>query len=80
MEASFDQGPKKREKPLVLLCVRSNILKTSGFIVFSLKHLKKTIGFIMFSLRSDDKQFVLLCFRSKKLKNHWFYCVFGPKY
>ena len=23
---------------------------------------------------------VLLCFRAKRLKNHWFYCVFAQKY
>ena len=30
----------------------------------------------MFSLKSIEKALVLLCFRSKMLKNHWFYCVF----
>ena len=34
----------------------------------------KTIGFTMCSLKSIEKALVLQCFRSKRLKNHWFYC------
>ena len=33
----------------------------------------------MFSLKSIEKALVLLCFRSKVLKKHWFYCVFAQK-
>ena len=33
----------------------------------------------MFSLKNVEKPLVLLCFRSKMLKNHWFYCVFVQK-
>ena len=40
----------------------------------SLKNVKKTIGFTVFSLKSIEKALVLLCFRSKRLKNQWFYC------
>ena len=39
----------------------------------------KSIGFTLFSLQNVEKQFVLLCFRSKTLKNHWFYCDFAQK-
>ena len=31
----------------------------------------------MFSLKNVKKPLVLLCFRSKMLKNHWFYFVFA---
>ena len=31
----------------------------------------------MFSLKSIEKALVLPCFRSKKWKKHWFYCVFA---
>ena len=31
----------------------------------------------MFSLKKVKKALVLLCFRSKKGKKHWFYCVFA---
>ena len=41
--------------------------------------LKKTIGFIVCSLNNVKKPFVLLCFRSKMLKNHWFYKQRGLK-
>ena len=37
------------------------------------------IGFTVCSLKNVKKQLVLLCFRSKMLKNHWFYCVFAQK-
>ena len=33
----------------------------------------------MCSFKNVKKSLVLLCFRSKMLKNHWFYCVFAPK-
>ena len=33
----------------------------------------------MFSLKSTEKALVLFCFRSKMLKNHWFYYVFAQK-
>ena len=46
-------------------------LSKNGFSV------KKIIGFIVFSLRDVAKTLVLLCFRSKILRNHWFYCVFA---
>ena len=65
MEASFDQGHYKCEKQLVLLCFHSKILKTFGFIVFSLKSIEKAL--------------VVLCFRSKRLKNQWFYCKNAKK-
>ena len=38
-----------------------------------------TIGFTVFSLKDVEKLVVSLCFRSKMLKNHWFYCVFAQK-
>ena len=44
--------------------------------MFSLQNVKKTIGFTVFSLQNVKKPLVLLCFRSKMLQNHWFYCVF----
>ena len=54
------------ENQLVLLCVRSNIGKTSnGFIAFSLRHVKTTIGFIAFSLNN--------------VETHWFYSIGPPK-
>ena len=34
----------------------------------------------MFSLKSIEKALVLLCFRSKRLKNHWFYCKNAKKW
>ena len=34
----------------------------------------------MFSLKNVKKPLVLLCFRSKVLKKHWFYCVFAQTY
>ena len=57
----------------------NNVKKTIGFIVFSLKNVKKTIGFIVLSLKNVEKPLVLLCFRSKMLKNHWFYKQRGLK-
>ena len=33
----------------------------------------------MCSLKNIEKIMVLLCFRSKVLKKHWFYCVFAQK-
>ena len=36
-----------------------------------------TIGFTVCSLQNVEKPLVLLCFRSKRLKKHWFYCVFA---
>ena len=61
--------------------------------MFSLKNVEKTIGFTVFSLKLVEKPLVLLCFRSKMLKNHWFchcraptcwkmpsfYCVFASR-
>ena len=38
-----------------------------------------TIGFTVFSFQDVEKALVLLCFRSKMLKKHWFYSVFAPK-
>ena len=37
------------------------------------------MGFTVFSLHNVEKALVLLCFRSKMLKKHWFYCVFAQK-
>ena len=53
--------------------------KKHGFTVFSLKKIKKTSGFIVFSLKNNEKPMVLLCVRSKMLKNHWFYKQRGLK-
>ena len=39
----------------------------------------KTIGFTVFSLENVKKPLVLLCVRSKMLKNHWFYKQRGLK-
>ena len=39
----------------------------------------KTIGFTMCSLKSVEKALVLLCFRSKRLNNQWFYCKISVK-
>ena len=38
-----------------------------------------TIGFTSFSFQDVEKALVLLCFRSKMLKKHWFYSAFTPK-
>ena len=38
-----------------------------------------SIGFAVFSLQIDKKPLVLLCFRSKLLRNQWFYYVFAQK-
>ena len=40
----------------------------------------KSIGFTVFSLQNVEKAMVLLCFRSKMLKNQWFYCGFDQKW
>ena len=53
--------------------------KTIGFTVFSLKNVKKTSGFTVCSLKNVKKPLVLLCVRSKMLKNRCFYCVFAQK-
>ena len=37
--------------------------------------LQTTIDFIVVSLKKVEKQLVLLCVRSTRLKNNWFYCV-----
>ena len=47
--------------------------------MFSLKNVKKTIGFTVFSFKHVKQPLVLLCFRSKMLKNHWFYKQRGLK-
>ena len=56
------------------------VLRPYGGLVWS-RTLKtwKSIGFTVFSLKNVEKPLVLLCFRSKMLKNHWFYCVFAQK-
>ena len=54
--------------------------KTNCFIMFSFTSVEKTIGFIVCSLKHVEKSLVLLWFRSKILKNHWFYCVFAQKF
>ena len=69
---------KDVEKPLVLHCFLSKMLKNHWFYcVFTQKH-TKTIGFIAFSLKNVEKPLVLWCFRSKMLKKqlvllgfHW---------
>ena len=42
--------------------------------MFSLTNVEKAVGFTVLSLKSIEKALVLLCFRSKRLKNNWFYC------
>ena len=54
---------KNVDKPLVLLCFRSKMLKNHWFYCV----------FLTFSFKNVKKPLVLLCFRSKMLKNHWFY-------
>ena len=70
---------KHVEKPLVLLCFRSKIMKNHWFYYVFAQKWWKTIGFIVFSLKNVEKQVALLCFRSKMLKDHWFYYVFAQK-
>ena len=67
-KASFDQGPEKRAKPLVVLCFRSKVLKkhwfycvfaqkgwkTIGFIV-KMQKSEKTIGFTMKKIQKEQK-------------------------
>ena len=82
-----------REKQLVLLCFRSKPVSIYGFGPW-VSHTRldklggtltdklfreKSIGFTVFSLKNIEKALVLQCFRSKVLKNHWFYCVFTQK-
>ena len=55
------------EKPLVLLCVRSKILKNQWFYYVFAQKCWKTNGFIMFSLKNIEKSLVLWCFRSKMM-------------
>ena len=68
---------KNVKKTLVLLCVRSKMLKNHWFYYVFAQKCWKTIGFTVFSLQNVEKPLVLLCFRSNMLKNHWFYCVFA---
>ena len=79
MEASFDQGPSKRAKPLVLQCFHSKVLKKHWFYCVFAHKCWKSIGVIVFSLKNCEKALVLLCFRWNMLKKHWFYCVFAQK-
>ena len=84
---------KHATKPLVLLCVRSKVLKNHWFYFVFAPKSWKNIGFTVFSLKNVKKQLVLLCFRSKMLKkplvllsshskmmkNHWCYRAFAGK-
>ena len=63
-----------QKQQLVLLCFHSKMLKTIGFTVFSLKHVKnnhwfycvfaqkykKSTGFTVFSIKKVEKPLVLL--------------------
>ena len=42
-------------------------------VVCSLDNIEKTVGFTVFSLDNVEKPLVLLHFRLKTLKNHWFW-------
>ena len=67
---------EKVEKPLVLLCFRSKVLKKQWlYCVFAQKYWK-SIGFIVFSLKSVEKALVLRArddVNDDMQKNHWFY-------
>ena len=71
---------KNVKKPLVLLCVRSKMLKNHWFYCVFAQKYWKGIGLIVFSRKKVEKALVLLCFRSKRLKNHWFYCKNAKKW
>ena len=67
------------EKPLVLLCFRSKMLKKHWFYCVVAQHKQKSNGFAVFSLKNAENPLVLLCFRSKVLKKQWCYFVFAQK-
>ena len=75
------------KKPVVLLCVRSKLLKNHWFYgvvaqkclkkhwfygVFARKY-QKTVGFTLFSLKNNEKAMVLLGCPQNRLFLHWLY-------
>ena len=48
-------------------------MKSTGSIVFSLKHVEKAMVLLCFGSKTVKKTMVLLCFRSTMLKKQWLY-------
>ena len=78
-QGDFDKAVENLRKKGQKIAANRAERESSEGVVIAKVNSEKTIGVIVFSLKSVEKPLVLLHFRSKMLKHHWFYCVFPHK-